>query len=92
MDLVIIERETAEWNYMWEWLENHPINEDIEEPRLALNNGELWQYMGSYRQDNKYLSEFRHREHPRTNKIEKIVFEHKEPIKAESISKVIKVR
>jgi hypothetical protein len=92
MDLVLIKEGTDEWNTMWSMIETHPINEGLEEPKAALNQGEAWQYMSTYRQGEKYLSEFRHRCHPRTNKIEKIVFEHKEPIKSESISKVIKVR
>jgi len=92
MDLVIIERESAEWNYMWEWLESHPINEGIEEPRLALNNGELWQYMGSYRQDNKVIHSFRHREHPRDNQRKNLNLNASDKFNNEQINKVIKIK
>jgi hypothetical protein len=92
MDIVIIERDTSEWIDMWEKLEKHPINEGIENPRLALNSGELWQYMGSFRQGDKVLHEFRHREHPRTNKVERIVFYASDKFNSEQISKVIKVK
>jgi hypothetical protein len=92
MDLVIIERESAEWNYMWEWLENHPINEGIENPRLALNNGELWQYMSSYYQNGKILHEFRHKNHPKTNNIQRMVFEGSDKFNETQIAVRKKVR
>lgn len=92
MDLVIIERESAEWNYMWEWLENHPINEGIENPRLALNNGELWQYMGSHRQDKKVIHSFRHRQHPRDNQRKNLSLNASDKFNEVEISKVIRVR
>jgi hypothetical protein len=92
MDLVIIERDTPEWDYMWEWLEAHPINEGIEEPRLALNNNELWQYMGSYRQDNKVIHSFRHREHPRDNQRKNLTCYASDKFTDEQIYKVIKVK
>lgn len=68
MKLVLIKQDSAEWNYMWDLVRNHPINESIEEPTIALNNGEAWQYMGSYRQDDKVIHTFRHRNHPKTNR------------------------
>lgn len=92
MDLVIVERESAEWNYMWEWLENHPINEGIEEPRLALNSGEVWQYMGSYRQDNKVIHSFRHRQHPRDNQRKNLNLNASDKFNNEQINKVIKIK
>lgn len=92
MDLVLVERDTAEWDYMWQWLESHPINEGIENPRLALNCGELWQYMSSYYQNGKILHEFRHRNHPKTNNIQRVVFEGSDKFTTEQISKVIKVK
>lgn len=67
MELVLIEPNSHEWNYMWEWLASHPINEGIIEPTAALNDGEAWQYMGSYKQDDRVIHSFRHRNHPRIN-------------------------
>ena len=70
MELVLIKPESIEWNYIWQWLENHPINKDIENPTLATNNGESWQYMGSYKQGNRLLHSLRHRCHPLTDRVE----------------------
>jgi hypothetical protein len=72
MEFVIIEIGSKEWDYMWEWLSNHPINKDLEEPSVALNEGEAWQYMGSYKQNDSVIHSFRHRSHPLTNRIEQI--------------------
>lgn len=67
MDFILIERESPEWQYMWEWLAQHPINEGITEPTVAEYHGEAWQYMGSVKQGDKAVHSFRHRNHPRTN-------------------------
>lgn len=64
MELILIEPGSLEWNFIWTWLEAHPINKGIENPSIALNKGESWQYMGSYMQDDRVLHSFRHRHHP----------------------------
>ena len=92
MDLVLIERNTPEWEYMWQWLESHPINEGIEDPREAVNNNEAWQYMGSYKQDNKVIHSFRHREHPRDGQRKNLVCHASNKFTDDQINKVIKVR
>lgn len=74
MELVLLKRESAEWNSMWERLSQHPINVGLEEPIVALNEGEAWQYMFSFFNGDKILHEFRHRNHPTTNKVERIIF------------------
>jgi hypothetical protein len=78
MELVIIEVESPEWEYMWNWLTVHPINSGLEEPSVARHpeSGEAWQYMGSFKQGNRVISEFRHRHHPVTNKIEDLKVSH----------------
>jgi hypothetical protein len=76
MDFVIIKRDSQEWINLWDKLSNHPINENIEEPNIALNNGETWQYLGTYKNKDKLISEFRHRNHPAYNNVQKVVFEH----------------
>lgn len=75
MELAIIEIDSPEWNYAWDWLAAHPINSGLEEPSLAKHpeSGEAWQYMSSYYHNGKILHEFRHRNHPTTNKLEIIV-------------------
>jgi hypothetical protein len=76
MDFVILKRDSQEWINLWDKLSKHPINENIEEPNIALNNGESWQYLGTYKNKDKLISEFRHRKHPAYNNIQKVVFEH----------------
>jgi hypothetical protein len=92
MDIVLIERNTPEWEYMWQWLESHPINENIEDPRQAVNNNEAWQYMGSARQDNKVIHSFRHRQHPRDNGRKDLSCYASDKFNDQEINKVIKVK
>lgn len=66
MELILIEPNSTEWDYMWQWLNDHPINKDIEQPSLAMNEGEAWQYMGSFKQNERVIHQFRHRFHPVT--------------------------
>lgn len=70
MELVLIDPNSDEWNYMWQWLADHPINKDIPEPTLALNENEGWQYMGTYANKNRYIHSFRHKNHPLTKNIQ----------------------
>lgn len=69
MDIIFFKRDTAEWDFIWQWLEDHPINEGLEDPKSAINDGEAWQYMGTFRHDDSVVSEFRHRKHPATNSL-----------------------
>lgn len=66
MEFITVKRDMSEWEYMWLWLELHPINEGLEEPRTATYEGESWQYMGSYKNKEQVVHEFRHRMHPKT--------------------------
>lgn len=91
MELVLIKQDTPEWNYMWEWLASHPLNEGIENPSLAVNNGEAWQYMGSYKQDERVLHTFRHRQHPRYNKVENVSVSASKELTPEQIAKNFKL-
>lgn len=69
MEMLLIKQDSPEWERMWQKLADHPINKGLEEPTVALNpdNGEVWQYMGSFRQDAHTVHEFRHRSHPNDN-------------------------
>ena len=91
MELVILKRESAEWNSMWERLSQHPINVGLEDPIVALNNGEAWQYMGSNKQGDIVIHSFRHRVHPVTNKRENISFYASEDFTSDQIEKKIKL-
>ena len=66
MEMLIIKPESAEWNFMWEWLGAHPLNAGLEEPTVAFNPNvaESWQYMGSFRSQGRVIHTFRHRAHP----------------------------
>ena len=66
MEYILIKKDTTEWEYMWNWLANHPLNKGLEYPEYAENNGEMWQYMGSFKQKDKVIHELRHRQHPTT--------------------------
>lgn len=67
MELLFIKQDQSEWDFIWLWLELHPINEGLEDPRIALNKGKTWEYMGSYRNNDKVVHEFIHKNHPKTN-------------------------
>ncbi len=89
MKLILLKPTSPEWEYMWNWVASHPINEGIEDPSTSLNEGEAWQYMGSYwNGSDKLISEFRHRNHPRTNNVQKLSIEHPE-FNKESFEKII---
>lgn len=66
MELVLIKTESKEWEFMWNWLESHPINEDLEQPCVARHEDESWQYMGSFKEGERVIHNFRHRNHPKT--------------------------
>ena len=89
MEFLLLKKDTPEWNYIWDWLASHPINEGLEEPSVVLNNGEAWQYLGSYRNDNTVITEFRHRNHPVTNRIEILSLKHE--INSDAIEKKFRV-
>ena len=92
MELVLIKQDSPEWEYMWGFLDSHPINEGIEEPRVALNEGEAWQYMGSFKQEDKVIHEFRHRYHPTTLNRYNLKFKASENFTNEQIEKTLKIK
>ena len=91
MELVVIKQGSPEWEFMWDWLTNHPINAGLEEPQVAENKGEAWQYMGSFKNKDKVISEFRHRCHPLTGNIYKANIEHQN-FNNDSIQNTAKIR
>jgi hypothetical protein len=78
MEGVILKQDSPDWLGAWGWLDAHPINTGLPEPKVALNQGEVWQYMGSYLKDGILISDFRHRCHPRTNDLYRLSFKHPE--------------
>lgn len=72
LEIVLLKEDSTEWNYIWEWLRVHPLNQGLEEPTLALNEGEAWMYMGTYELKGEFLHTLRHRLHPVTNNVQYI--------------------
>lgn len=92
MELVTIKEGSSEWFFIWNYIEAHPINEGLSEPKVAEHEGEAWQYMSSYLQNDKILHEVRHRNHPTTNKLENLVFKGSDDFNEEQIDLRKKVR
>lgn len=92
MEMLLIKRDSQEWNTMWDTLATHPINEGYEEPSLVINEGEAWQYMGSFRQDTRIIHEFRHRNHPMFGRREYIKINASLSITDEDIEKVLSIK
>jgi hypothetical protein len=90
MELILIQPNSVEWDYMWTWLENHPVNKGLDEPSIALNNNEAWQYMGSYKQGDRVIHELRHRDHPVTNSIQNLKLQASELFTKDQIQKTFK--
>ena len=90
MELVLIKIGCPDWDIMWEWIAAHPINDGLEDRSTALYEGEAWQYTGSYKQGNKLISSFRHRNHPTTNSLALLSYTH-ESFNPESIERTYKL-
>jgi len=90
--MIIVKRDSDEWNYMWEYVATHPLNEGLPDTSIAMNQGEAWQYMGSFKQDSKVIHEFRHRFHPKTQKREYIKLNGNDNLGTDDIEKVIPVK
>ena len=89
MEFVLLKPNGSLLEAAWKWLESHPINEGIQDPSIALNEGYAWEYRGTYRQDNKAVTEFLHRKHVNTNSLVKLSYGH--DITDEDIEKKYKV-
>lgn len=93
MELVLIKPDSQEWNFMWDWVASHPLNKGLSDPSIALSeNNEVWQYMGSFRHNNETIHEFRHRNHPVTNRVEKLNLNCSENISNDDIEKVLSIK
>lgn len=95
MEMIIIRIGSVEWEKMWEWLGEHPINDGISNPTIAENpsNFEKWQYMGSYRgKDGAVVHSFRHRNHPIDNQLKNLSVNAIGVITDEDIDRVIPVK
>jgi hypothetical protein len=61
---------TQEWATAWALLAEHPLNIALPDSKMAVNDGEVWEYMGTA--DGRHT--FRHRCHPATGKREYLHF------------------
>jgi hypothetical protein len=99
MEALLIKQDSAEWNRMWQQLAEHPINKDQLDPMIALNpeNGETWQYMGSFRGDDsihkpRTIHQFRHRSFPTTFGEAFYLFDASPEMTDEDIDKIIPIK
>ena len=85
MDFVILKQGSPTWEHIWDEIAKNPINNGIDNPSIAMNEGEAWQYMGTILDGTKYLSDFRHRCHPYNSLPKYITIEHPDGIPDEDI-------
>lgn len=93
MEMILIKENSKEWEFMWDWIAKHPINNGLNNPDIALSEDKkIWQYMGSLKQNNEVLHQFQHLNHPLTNKKENIVLKASETISDNDIEKVLSIK
>ena len=85
MEFILIKKDCPEWDYIWNWIANHPINKDLPDPMDALNEGEQWQYIGSFKHNDKVIHSMRHRYHPVTQGVKNLSLTASEAMNDESI-------
>lgn len=91
MELVLIKQDSPEWEFMWNWLESHPLNKGLENPSLALNGTEGWMYMGTLKNKDKYIHQLRHRNHPVTQSIQTVSVNSSEAFTTDQIHRESKI-
>ncbi len=92
MELLLIKEDSPEWVTMWEKVATHPVNEGLENPKEAFNEGESWQYMGSLKEKDKVIHSFRHRLHPVTQAVYNMSFYANSDIGSEQIEEHRKIK
>jgi hypothetical protein len=94
MEMVLIKKESKEWEWMWEQVAKHPLNEGLENPSVAYNDGKTWEYIGSYSNIvGLIIHEFRHKKHPSDeSKTTYYKFQASQNIIAEDIEKRLPVK
>lgn len=86
MEFIVIDDKSSEWLYMWDWLANHPLNNQLEDPKVADNNGAKWEYIGSYMQGARIIHEFIHQQHPKTLGLIKVSVEASKDFTSDNIA------
>ena len=80
MELVLIKKDSAEWNWMWDTITSHPINQTLSPEIIS-----LWQYKGSLRLRNRILHQFALND-------KDVVIEASKTINDEDIDKIINIK
>ncbi len=92
MEMILLKIDSGEWERLWDWVATHPINEGLDDPRIAENEGEMWMYMGSFRQDKRVIHELRHRLFPKTNSLQRLTMSATDLFNDNDIEKIIPIR
>jgi hypothetical protein len=87
MELVLMEIGSKEWEYIWHWLSIHPINQGLDNPTDAPNQGQAWAYMGSFKQGDRVLHTVRHLCHPSNNGLKEYTFNASSDLTPDQIKK-----
>lgn len=82
--MILLKMGSPEWEEAWNWVESHPLNENI-----TIDELDKWQYMGSYRLNNIVITTFRYINHPRTNLTHTVNYKHS--VSEDSIEKIYKM-
>jgi hypothetical protein len=75
VELILLRIGSKEWDYVWSYLAKHPINEGIENPTSALNDGHQWEYCGTFMNGERALHQLRHKNHPKCQCVKTISLE-----------------
>lgn len=89
--MILLKEGSPEWEYAWNWVSSHPINNGLENPDIAMHNNEAWQYIGSYRHDMQVVHCYRHRNHPVTGDVKFLNVHASSNMNAEDIEKIIHI-
>lgn len=72
MEIVLIKTDSKEYEYLWDFIENHPLNKGIENPKVALNQDEHWRYIGTITDGKRYIHTVQHTCHPYDNQFKEV--------------------
>lgn len=79
-NVYLVRNKSSEWHYMWLMLGYHPLNENLKgaigsknDPTVAFNDGEAWEYTVTGIQNGAMCHCFRHRNHPKTKQREYVL-------------------
>ncbi len=91
MDLVLVEIGSPEWDFIWQYVDSHPINEGVENASLVLTDGIGWEYLGTLMQNDKAIHRIRHKLHPKTGGVYNLTFNASDTFTKEQIAKKFKL-